>query len=356
MYNVISMFSGCGGMDLGFVRKFKYCGLEFPSLPYRVIWANDYDRCAVEVYNHNFKTDFEPSDVKTVRFDEVDTGGEKIDVLIAGFPCQEFSLSGPRNGLSSDRGQLYLEIRRALDTFKPKVFMAENVPGIEHPPIILKTIMEALSSGGTAKYEISVFHINAADYGVPQIRRRVILIGIRSDIEAQFTPPAPTHRAPFVTESGSSLPSWIKSVAEKGPNLPNELPTWPTAKEAIDDLWDPVGTNGSSVSDQNKRTRATIILNRPKRRDRRLSADLPSPTIRAQHHGHIEVHYGDQDDGSLRRLTIRECARLQGFPDTFEFPVSASQAYVQIGNAMPPVVVHQWAHAIAEWLEGIDDG
>ena len=343
-------------MDSGFAQEFTYCGSEFPSLPFRILWANDCDRNAVEVYNHNFETDFEPSDVKTVQFDDVDTGGGKIDVLIAGFPCQEFSLSGPRNGLSSDRGELYLEIRRALDTFKPKVFMAENVPGIEHPPVILETIIEALSGGGTENYDVSVFHINAADYGAPQIRRRVILIGIRSDLEAQFTPPAPTHRAPLVTECGSSIPNWIKSVAEKGPKLPDELPTWLTAKEAIDDLWNPLGTNGSSVSDQDKRTRATIILNRPKRRDRRLCADLPSPTIRAQHHGHVEVHYDDQDDGSLRRLTIRECARLQGFPDTFEFPVSASQAYVQIGNAMPPVVVHQWARAIVEWLEKIDDG
>ena len=354
MYNVISMFSGCGGMDLGFSQEFAYCGSVFPALPYRIVWANDSDRYAVEVYNHNFEADLIPSDVKTVQFDDVDTGGNEIDVLIGGFPCQEFSLSGPRNGLSSDRGKLYLEIKRALDTFKPKIFMAENVPGIEHPPIILETIIEALSGGGTANYDVSVFHINAADYGVPQIRRRVILIGVRSDLDASFIPPTPTHRPPPVSRNGSSLPSWIKSVVEKGPRLPEELPTWLTAKEAIGDLWDPVGTSGSSISDQDKRTRATIILNRPKRRDRRLRADLPSPTIRAQHHGHIEVHYDDQDDGSLRRLTIRECARLQGFPDTFEFPVNASQAYVQIGNAMAPVVVHQWARAIAEYLGNID--
>ena len=342
-------------MDLGFAQKFTYCGLEFPSLPYRIVWANDFDKYAVEVYNHNFDTDLKPSNVKTVQFDDVDAGNEDIDVLIAGFPCQEFSLSGPRNGLSSDRGKLYLEIKRALDTFKPKIFMAENVPGIEHPPIILETIIEALSRTGAADYEISVFHVNAADYGVPQIRRRVILIGIRSDINQQFTPPKPTHRAPQATENGSVLPNWIKSVVKKGPRVSDELPTWLTAKDAIGDLWDPVGTDGSCVPDQDKRTCATIILDRPKRRDRRLRADLPSPTIRAQHHGHVEVHYGDQDDGSFRRLTIRECARLQSFPDTFEFPVSASQAYVQIGNAMPPVVVHRWAGAIAEWLEKIDN-
>ena len=338
---------------MGFSQGFRYLDEEFESLPFNIAWANDYDRFAMEVYNRNFGTQLQALDIREVDFKDT-IGGQDIDVLIAGFPCQEFSLSGPRNGLTSERGKLYLEIRRALETFRPKIFMAENVPGIEQPPIIIETIIKALSNAETASYKISVFHINAADYGVPQIRRRVILIGIRSDIKEQFERPKPTHRAPQTTQNGSSLPKWIKSLAEKGPEMPDELPIWLTARDAIGNLWDPKGTSDSHVSDQDKRTHATIILNRPKRRDRRLDADLPSPTIRAQHHGHIEVHYSDQDDGSMRRLTIRECARIQGFPDTFEFPVSASQAYVQIGNAMPPVVVHRWARAIAGWLEKID--
>ena len=353
-FNVVSLFSGCGGMDLGFSQGFDYLNEKFEPLPFNIAWANDYDRFAMEVYNRNFETQLQALDIREVDFEDVDIGGQDVDVLIAGFPCQEFSLSGPRNGLTSERGKLYLEISRALKTFRPKIFMAENVPGIEQPPIILETIIKALSDAETASYEISVFHINAADYGIPQIRRRVILIGTRSDIEGKFTPPNPTRRAPPTTQNGSSLPNWIKSVVRKGPRVSNELPTWLTTKDAIDDLWDPTGTNGSHIPDQDKRTCATIILNRPKRRDRRLRSDLPSPTIRAQHHGHVEVHYGDPDDGNMRRLTIRECARIQSFPDTFEFPVSASQAYVQIGNAMPPVVVHRWARAIAEWLEKID--
>ena len=131
-------------------------------------------------------------------------------------------------------------------------------------------------------------------------------------------------------------------------------PRWISVKEAIDDLWRPSGTADSGVADQDRRTHATIVLSNKKRRDRQLRADLPSPTIRAQHHGHIEVHYNRQQDGSLRRLTIRECARIQGFPDTFEFPTSATQAYIQIGNAMPPVVVYYWAQAIARWLTKLD--
>lgn len=351
-YNVVSLFSGCGGMDLGFSHGFTYAGETYEALPFHVVWANDRDRFAMDVYNYNFCTTYEPSDVREVRFEDIGTGKD-IDVLIAGFPCQEFSLSGPRNGLESERGQLYKEIRRALDSLSPKVFMAENVPGIEHPLVILQTILKDLSQG-EPEYRISVYRINAADYGVPQIRRRLVLIGTRNDLDSQFVPPKPTHRPRVLEQNGSSFPSWIRSIADKSSDLPDDLPGWSTVSDAIDDLWCPEGTSCSNVQDQNKRTRATIELSRRSRRDRRLRADLPSPTIRAQHHGHIEVHYGEQNDGTLRRLTIRECARLQSFPDDFEFPVSASQAYVQIGNAMPPVVVHRWAEAISNWLGSLD--
>ena len=350
MFNVVSLFSGCGGMDLGFTNGFSYLNKAFEELPFRVVWANDRDRFAMEVYNHNFGTCFEPSDIRGIRFNELDIGGSAVDVLIAGFPCQEFSLSGPRNGLNSERGSLYTEIRRALNSFNPRVFMAENVPGIQHPPSILETIKAGLSEG-TPKYDISVFQINAADFGVPQIRRRVVLIGVRSDIVPDFVPPERTHRPPSLEKNGSNLPTWIRTIAGRDTPAAEDFPIWLTVDDAIGDLWNPSGTWHSDIPDQEKRTCATIELDRRGRRDRRLRSDLPSPTIRAQHHGHVEVHYGEQGDGNLRRLTIRECARIQSFPDDFVFPVSASQAYVQIGNAMPPVVVHYWAQAIADLLQ-----
>lgn len=337
-------------MDLGFKGDFEYLGYSYTKLPFRTLWANDWDEHAVAVYNHNFKTTYVASDIRNVDFEALDVSAAAIDVLIAGFPCQDFSLSGPREGLLSDRGRLYMHIRRALDFFKPKMVFAENVPGIEYPPVTLELIGDAISEAGTPQYNLDIYKFNAADFGVPQIRRRVILVGTRRDLEIDFWPPQQSHRPPTIDLDGRDVPRWMRNSVQEDVTDLEGLPTWLTAKKAIDDVWCADGTEDSPVADQDKRTRATIVLGKRKRRDRQLQADLPSPTIRSQHHGHIEVHYRTQSDGSLRRLTIRECARLQGFPDSFEFPTSASQAYVQIGNAMPPVAVHRWATAIAGWL------
>lgn len=347
---MVSLFSGCGGIDLGFKGGFRYGSESFPSLPFDVVWANDWDKHAIDVYNHNHSTNFQPEDVRDLDFGEVITNGGEVDVVTAGFPCQDFSLSGPRRGTDSQRGKLYTEVRRALEHLTPKLFVAENVPGIAYPPIMLDSIVQALSGCDYPNYTISKHWINCADYGVPQIRQRILMVGIRSDLEAEFAPPQPVRQAPSMDDGAAELPRWMTRYVNGNTSGDRSLPVWMNVNEAIDDLWDPSGTTMSEVADQDKLTHATIILGKRKRRDRQLSAGLPSPTIRAQHHGHVEVHYNEQQDGSLRRLTIRECARVQGFPDSFEFPVSASQAYVQIGNAMPPVTVYHWAKAIASWL------
>ena len=347
---MVSLFSGCGGIDLGFKGGFEYAGKLFPALPFEVVWANDWDQFAVEVYNHNHSTNFQARDIRTLDFSGMLCNGMEVDVVTAGFPCQDFSLSGPRNGTKTQRGRLYTEVRRALRCLAPKMFVAENVPGIEYPPTMFSSIVQALSGSIEPRYTISTYRINCADFGVPQVRQRVVLIGIRSDLAANFAAPNPVRQAPPIDDTSLDLPNWMKPIVKNGTGDQESLPKWMNVEEAIDDLWSPSGTTESDIADQDKLTHATIVLGKKKRRDRQLRADLPSPTIRAQHHGHIEVHYNRQQDGSLRRLTIRECARIQGFPDTFEFPTSASQAYVQIGNAMPPVVVYYWAESIARWL------
>ena len=353
-YRVVSLFSGCGGIDLGFKGGFEYLDANFPSLPFDIVWANDWDKYAMEVYNHNLSTDFQPADVRTLDFGDIIDDGQGVDVVTAGFPCQDFSLSGPRRGTNSERGRLYKEVRRALSHLAPKLFVAENVPGIEYPPTMLNSIVEALQGANDPQYRIFIHKINCADFGVPQIRQRILLIGIRRDLDAHFMPPHPVRKVPQTRDGSIEMPRWIKRFVNTVTNNERDTPNWMDVREAIDDLWNPSGTEDSEVADQNKLTHATIALGKKRRRDRQLRADLPSPTIRAQHHGHIEVHYNQQQDGSLRRLTIRECARIQGFPDSFEFPASASQAYVQIGNAMPPVVMHHWARAIAQWLSKLE--
>ena len=219
---------------------------------------------------------------------------------------------------------------------------------------MLESIVRALCGYVEPRYRIFIYRVNCADFGVPQVRQRVVIVGIRSDLVAEFTPPESVRQAPPLDGISVELPNWMRKLVKDGATDEGTLPPWLNVKEAIGDLWNSSGTEESGVADQDKLTHATIILGKSKRRDRQLTADLPSPTIRAQHHGHVEVHYNRQRDGSLRRLTIRECARIQGFPDSFEFPTSASQAYVQIGNAMPPVVVYYWAKAISDWLTKLD--
>ena len=351
---MVSLFSGCGGIDLGFKGGFEYREKIFPPMPFDIVWANDWDKHAVEVYNHNHSTDFEPADVRLIDFSHIVEDGQEVDVVTAGFPCQDFSLSGPRRGTNSQRGRLYEEVRRALSYLAPKLFVAENVPGIAYPPTMLNSIVRALSDTDDPKYRIFIYKINCADFGVPQIRQRILMVGVRRDLASEFTPPQPVRKAPNIGDSSVELPRWMSRLVNVGTTNNQSLPIWMNVKEAINDLWSPFGTVGSKVADQDKLTHATIALGRKKRRDRQLRANLPSPTIRAQHHGHIEVHYNRQRDGSLRRLTIRECARIQGFPDSFEFPTCPSQAYVQIGNAMPPVVMYHWAKAIAHWLSKLE--
>lgn len=333
-YNVVSLFSGCGGADLGFQGGFGYLNDTFEPLPFRISWANDVDRFAVAVYRHNLTAEISDSDIAHVNFESLNL--PPTDVLVAGFPCQEFALLGPRGGLRSKRGQLYKHVRRALRALRPKLFLVENVPGIEHPQSTLRIVTRGLAGRSPPQYHVEVFRINAGDYGVPQVRRRVLLIGVRSDLRGcQFVKPKPVRADP---REASTL----------------NVQPWVTAKVALDDLWCGAGPETSPVADQAKVTNAAMVLDKPKRRDKRLEPDQPSPTIRAEHHGHVELHYRLQDDGSLRHLTVRECARLQGFPDSFAFPVSFTQAYRQIGNAMPPVLVHHWANSILVWLRRLE--
>ena len=211
-YSVVSLFSGCGGIDLGFKGGFKYGDKIFPPLPFEVAWANDWDQWAVHVYNHNHSTNFQAEDITRLDFGDIPRSGRDVDVVTAGFPCQDFSLSGPRNGTKSMRGKLYLEVRRALRCLAPKLVIAENVPGIEYPPSMFESIVRELSGYDEPRYKMSIHRINCADYGVPQVRHRIVIVGIRSDLVPEFTAPEPVHQAPPGGDSSIDAPNWMKQV------------------------------------------------------------------------------------------------------------------------------------------------
>jgi DNA (cytosine-5)-methyltransferase 1 len=315
---VVSLFSGCGGLDLGFRGDFEFLRKYYAPHKYEIVWANDIDFKSCQTYKNNFKTDH----IVCGDFTEIIKNPNNIpdcDVILGGFPCQDFSVAGKRRGLETKRGKLYLSMRDLIFTKKPMAFIAENVKGLLNigNGEVIKLIENDFKKAG---YKVSVNLYNSANFGVPEIRERVIIVGIRNDLDIEFTSPRPTH-------------------AEKPSPFTQK---WVSAKEALNDLellkegefsahfWSKAahipGTQGNS----------------------KIAADRPGPTMRAEHHGNIEYHYK-----LPRRLSAREAARIQSFPDNFEFFKSTSDAYRQVGNAVAPVFAWHIAEALYHTLAPI---
>ncbi|MCE7793446.1 DNA cytosine methyltransferase [Salipaludibacillus sp. CUR1] len=316
-FRVLSLFAGCGGLDLGFKGDFSYLGNEYSRNNFDIVWANEIDKNAVKTYRGNFGDHIICEDINNVTDEEF----PEADIILGGFPCQDFSLAGKRRGLTVERGRLYLQMKRAIDAVRPKAFVAENVKNLllMEDGIILKTIIDDFKESGYTVY-FKLFH--AGNYGVPQSRERVIIYGIRDDID----------------------------VVPKLPLETNSPENWVTSQDAIDDLWellDNPEVNNHTTRDYSK---AKFYEGRKTQGNIRIKPNKVSPTIRAEHHGNIEGHYrtlGDENDmKNWRRLSVRECARIQSFPDDFVFYSSASTAYKQVGNAVPPVMGWHIARAL----------
>lgn len=320
-YKVVSLFSGCGGLDLGIVGGFSYLGKYYEKNPFEIVWANDINERATQTLKMNFNNlNVVCGDITKILgiddeqqisfFSKIEI--PEADVVIGGFPCQDFSLAGKRQGLKVHRGKLYQSMAKVIETINPKVFVAENVKGLIswENGLAIKTIIEDFTKLG---YRVEYKVFNAADYGVPQNRERVIIIGIRNDIGIDLEWMKPTH-----SSTDKSLLPWL------------------TIEDAIKDLED----------DKKHRSLPNFGYSKAKHFPGKqgntiTKADKPSPTIRAEHHGNIEFHY------SLpRRLSAREAARIQSFPDDFIFVQSISDAYRQIGNAVPPVLAWHIAKMI----------
>lgn len=330
-YSVVSLFSGCGGLDLGFLGGFScFAGenkIEFESNPYDIIWANDFYRPAYESYTKHFPHHIEYGDITQIDKFTIPTG----NVVIGGFPCQDFSISGKQGGLNTARGNLYLQMLEVVRIQKPVAFLAENVKNILSPMIVddkgTRAIDRIRSDFESLGYDVQVNLVYAPDYGIPQRRWRVIIVGIDKAKNRSFQMPKAHH--PFMT-----------------------------AKQAIDDLWG----KEQDLSIQNHSQMSLAKFKPPRRNGNQgnyqVRADQPSQTIRSEHHMNIQAHYRTyKEDEPLnrdywRRLTVRECARLQTFPDDFWFSGSKSDAYRTVGNAVPPMLGWYMARALYWALEG----
>lgn len=328
IYKVISLFSGCGGMDLGFKGDFDVFGEHFKKNPYQIIYANDINESACETYKYNFKKEPYCGDIKSIDINQL----PNADIVIGGFPCQDFSLAGKRRGLSADRGRLYLNMLDVVKKVKPIAFVAENVDGIRknkenEEKSALDIIIKDFESAG---YNVQYKALNAANYGVPQNRVRIIIVGIRNDLDLKMKYPNETFG--------------------------NDIKPFRTAEEAIDDLWNMIDKTSISNHTSKDYSKAKFYPGKKLQGNNRIAANKPSPTIRAEHHGNIEGHYRSNNPNDIndvtgwRRLSVRECARLQSFPDDFIFPCSSSSAYKQVGNAVPPILAWNVANALYDTL------
>jgi DNA (cytosine-5)-methyltransferase 1 len=305
-FSVVSLFSGCGGLDLGFRGGFDSLGRHYERLPFEVVWANDFNAAAVRTYRLNLSPNITCGDV----WEELATLPPRADVVAGGFPCQDISVNGKRKGLAGARSGLYRAMVTAVKRLSPRIFVAENVKGLlmRYNEGALATVLADFSALG---YDVSYRLYRAADYGVPQVRERVFIVGtsVRS---GRFDPPMPV--------------------------LDESL--WISAREAIGDLEAlPEDPDWNHVWSRANRS--------PEQGDRRLRPDRPGYTIRAECHGNIQFHY------SLpRRISMREAARIQSFPDDFIFDARLRETERQVGNAVPPVLGWHVARAVAASLKG----
>lgn len=309
-HSIVSFFAGCGGLDQGFHGGFTYNGIVFDSLPFDFLAAYDNEQKCVETYKLNLPG---PAEVKDLS--EYDPSCiPAADILIGGFPCQDFATCGPRKGLQSGRGQLYFALVSYARHHRPKVIVGENVPGLASIAggAALKTIERDLEAEG---YRVQVWKLYGPDYGVPQNRTRLFIVCVRDDLEGFPEKPDPTH-----------------------------LWNHRTIKWAIQDL---EAVKDETVGNQSQYFRASKAKKGNGQGDEVSNADSPGYTVRANAKSRVQFHYSLK-----RRLTVRECARLQTFPDNFFFPHSATTNIMQIGNAVPPMMGHIVASSLVNWLEG----
>lgn len=314
-FTVVSLFSGAGGLDLGF----KQAGFE-------LVWANDIDSDCVATYKKNIGDEIVYGDASEIEESEI----PDCDVVIGGFPCQGFSVANTKRSVLDERNTLYLQYVRILRAKKPKVFLAENVKGILSlgKGAVIDAIVEDFSEAG---YNVTYKLLNAADYGVPQTRERVIIVGVRKDLNCDYKFPEPSHN-----KDGD-----------------NGKKPWVTVKEALENIPDPDGPDADSVPN-NEYSKYKIVFNgylgkRP------VYADQPAPTVtaRGDRKGGVVIlpHYNHQ-----RRMSVRELASIQGFPLDFKFIGSRTDCYRQIGNAVPPPLAKACAISILKMcMEVLND-
>lgn len=337
---LVSLFSGCGGLDLGFEKA-----------GFSRAWANDFDADAQAIYALNLG-EIDKRNILDIGEDEIPDG----DILAAGFPCQPFSNAGNRKGVHDSRGMLYKECLRIIKRKMPKVIVFENVKGLLSTKYIdgrnlADVIIEDLSTMNDVGYNVVRQLVNASDYGVPQNRQRVIFVGVRKDLGKVFSFPEKKDKANLT----------LRNVLDIPEDVPNQV-DWALSPQALEMLeYIPEGGSWKDVPYERLAPRFQKIRDDMKKYHspkfyRRYSRDEISGTITASAQ---PENCGIIHPTENRRYTIREVARIQTFPDDFKFVDSTLRdvkaMYKVIGNAVPVTLAKEIATAIMEQVFKGDD-
>lgn len=404
--NVVSLFSGCGGMDLGIegdfdvlrksvnacihpeweIKKIDASWVHLPKTRFQTVFSNDIRPDAKRAWC-NYFSKFNRSDesyclqsivdlVKLEKENKTNIFPKNVDLVTGGFPCQDFSVAGKRLGFHStvshdgkrmtidepsneSRGSLYMWMREVISLVKPKLFIAENVKGLTNLKDAKEIIEHDFSTIDDSGYLVIPAKILlAADYGVPQHRERVLFFGFRKSalkpeaLKALTQETVPNEYDPYPPKTHSR-------------NGENPLLPYVTTKDSFIGLKEPELSDDPS---QQSYSKAKMTKGQGQKE---IDMDDIGPTIRSEHHGNIEFRRLSKAHGGThteefnsglkeRRLTVRECARVQTFPDDYQFilpkerlgyGVSASDAYKIIGNAVPPLLAFNIAMNLQEKWE-----
>ena len=383
---VASFFSGCGGLDLGLEGGFPIHknsivpndndwiessdGNDWVRLKktgMKTVFACDIKKSAKICWENYFKRDnifHLESIVDLVKKAKEDVFSfPYADIVTGGFPCQDFSVAGKRKGFSSHRdhnnilhdvptvetrGMLYYWLREAISLIRPKIFIAENVKGLMSLEKAKDIISEDFRNINEGYYVATPQVLHAGNYGVPQSRERVFFIGIRKDLLSQ--------------ELKKKLDSDLCSLyPKKSHNITHKHIV--SVRHYLKDLDEPEESSDFSQKSFSK----AKWYGRHCQGQTEVNLDGLAPTIRSEHHGNIEFRRLSSENGgkfleehnlTQRRLTVRECARIQTFPDNYNFVipkhVSASEAYKLVGNAVPPLLAYHLAQHLSYIWEQLD--
>lgn len=399
--NLLSLFSGCGGMDIGFRGGFK-CYFDsintdlhndwietkdnnwayLKKTKFNVVFANDIKESAKTAwvtYFNKFQKNadkiYHTQSIVDLVKNHKKIFPKNIDIVIGGFPCQDFSIAGKRLGFNSakshngtqlkinsptieNRGQLYIWMREVISIVKPKIFVAENVKGLTNLENVKEIIESDFANACNGGYIVVPAKIlQAADYGVPQSRERVIFFGFKKESLTKNAKKALMQKN--IASKYDPYPLPTHAYTNKNKNLKTPI----TCKEILTGLLEPEDSTDKSQKAYSK----AKYMGKHCQGQAEINLSSIAPTIRAEHHGNIEFRRLSKENGGThtdelkqglkeRRLTIRECARIQTLPDDYEFildsknkfgNLSMSDAYKIIGNAVPCVL----AYNIAKRLE-----